>query len=265
MSTIDKSSDLDKSSPRPVRAENDPLVSCPIVCGEYMRATGFFFRAHSQMYLITARHNLFTTHVSITNPLTEGQLMQYSITGYHPGIDVYLRSDDGWVCEHIDTTESLDTRLNQQFNLDVVALKIEFDPNSFGYRIWTPKCLTDPEKDDNELMIVGFDGASFPSNELTYSVEEYSQSIGNPRLVPFENSIKEVSQFEIPLIGLGLDPQAAGSYTGLSGSPVIGDGLVGIHSCDDVLPKEALMRLSESHVRRLSYFRSQVLERLTAV
>jgi len=263
MGSASKKANTRKSSPLPVRAANDPLISCPIVCGEYMRATGFFFRVDSQDYLVTARHNLAPTKVSIANPVTDGMLAEYTTTSYYPGIDVYLRSHQGWICEQISDRTTLETCLNQQFSLDVVALQIEFDPEEHGYRMWTPATLSEPREEDDELMIVGFDGDSFPSGNSPYSTERYCQSIGTPRLIPFENLTKDVQNHEIPLIGLGIDLQPASDYTGLSGAPVIGDGLVGIHTYDSDLPDEALVRLRESHAHHVGYFRSDVLSQLS--
>jgi len=228
-----------------------------------MRATGFFFRVDSQDYLVTARHNLAPTKVSIANPVTDGMLAEYTTTSYYPGIDVYLRSHQGWICEQISDRTTLETCLNQQFSLDVVALQIEFDPEEHGYRMWTPATLSEPREEDDELMIVGFDGDSFPSGNSPYSTERYCQSIGTPRLIPFENLTKDVQNHEIPLIGLGIDLQPASDYTGLSGAPVIGDGLVGIHTYDSDLPDEALVRLRESHAHHVGYFRSDVLSQLS--
>lgn len=102
-------------------------------------------------------------------------------------------------------------------------------------------------------------GASFPSKSPPHSREQYEQSIQAPRLVPFENSTKDIRHLEIPYIEIRLDSQAAGNYNGLSGAPIIGDGLVGIHSYDHALPTEALMPLGEQHVRVLGYFRAEIL------
>ena len=262
MGSASRKADTGNSTPHPVQAANDPLVSCPIVCGEFIRATGFFFRADSQTYLVTARHNLVPTTVSIANPVTGGTLTEYTSTGYHPGIDVYLRSHGSWICEQLESTTTIKTCLNQQLSPDVVCLRIEFNPEEHGYRVWTPTTLSEPAKEDDELMIVGFDGASFPSESSPYSTEQYCQSIGTPRLVPFENSTKHVRNHEVPLIGWGLDLQSAGDYEGLSGAPVIGDGLVGIHTYDATLPDEALERIGESHAHNVGYFRSNVLNQL---
>lgn len=250
-----------KNSPVPnsVRAQHDPLISCPIVCGEYMRTTGFFFRANAQIYLITARHNLLPTTVSITNPITGRKLAENSTTDSYSTVDIYMRRDDAWVCERIETNKALDRRLNQQYNLDIVALNIDFNPEKYGYRVWTDEHLSTPEEEEDELMSTGFDGVSFPPKSLPYSREQYAQSIQAPRLVSFENSTKGIQHLEIPHIGVGLDSQAAGNYEGLSGSPIIGDGLVGVHSYDNALPTEALMQLGEQHVRVLGYFRAEIL------
>ncbi len=264
MSTTDEPSNESTALPNPIRALNDPLVSCPIVCGEYMRATGFFYRTESTTYLVTARHNLRPTRVSISNPKTGGQLIEYSSGENHSHIDIYLASPDGWECKRIDTRDNLDTRLNQAFNLDVVALRIRFEPENHGYRVWTPECIRDPHNEDDELMTVGFDGASFPESTESYSRRRYRTSIGTPRLVPFENSSKHMTDVEIPHIGIGLDTSAAGNYPGLSGAPVLGDGLVGIHIADDALPDDALTQLDLPHARRLVYFRPSCLQDLLA-
>ena len=264
MSTADKSSRKGTPVPNPLRASNDPLVSCPIVCGEYMRATGFFYRTESTTYLVTARHNLLPTRVSILNPKTDGQLAAYSTKENHSTIDIYLASPDGWECERIDVETILDTSLNQAFNLDIVALRIKFNPESHGYRVWSPESITDSPEEDDELMTVGFDEASFPKSTEPYSRQQYRKSIGMPRLVPFENSLKYAPDVEISSIGIGLDASAAGNYSGLSGAPVLGDGLLGIHTADHVLPDDVLAQLNRPHARRLTYFRASCLKGLQA-
>lgn len=257
MRTAKKSSGKGTPVPDPLRATNDPLVSCPIVCGEYMRASGFFYQTESNTYLVTARHNLLPTRVSIPNPQTNGQLAAYSMEEDHSIIDVYLASQDGWESKRIDVETTLDTSLNQEFNLDVVALRIGFNPESYGYRVWAPESITNSREEGDELMTVGFDGASFPQ-----STEQYRKSIGTPRFVPFENSTKYAPDVETSGIGIGLDTSAAGNYSGLSGAPVLGDGLVGIHTADAAFPNDILAQLELSHARRLTYVRASCLRRL---
>jgi hypothetical protein len=84
-------------------AKIDPHVSCPIVCGEYMRASGFFFNAADQTYLITARHNLLPTDAST---LATGRFsLSYRTEDYLPTIDIYLRDDPSFTVKRVDLTE----------------------------------------------------------------------------------------------------------------------------------------------------------------
>lgn len=262
MRTAKKSSGKGTPVPDPLRATNDPLVSCPIVCGECMRASGFFYQTESNIHLVTARHNLLPTRVSIPNPKTNGQLAAYSMEENHSTIDVYLASQDGWESKRIDVEATLNTSLNQEFNLDIVALRIEFDPESYGYRVWAPESITDSCEKGDELMTVGFDGASFPQSTEQYTRQQYRKSIGMPRFVPFENSMKYAPDVETSDIGIGLDATAAGNYLGLSGAPVLGDGLVGIHTADAAFPNDILAQLELSHARKLTYFSASCLKRL---
>lgn len=264
MKTEKKSSGKGTPVPDPLRATNDPLVSCPIVCGESMRASGFFYQTESHTYLVTARHNLLPTKVSIPNPQTNGQLAAYSMEEYHSTIDVYFASQDGWESKRIDVEATLDTSLNQELNLDVVALQIRFDPESHGYRVWASESITNSREEGEELMTVGFDGASFPQSTEQYTRQQYRKSIGTPRFVPFENSTKYAPDVETSGIGIGLDTSAAGNYSGLSGAPVLGDGLVGIHTADAAFPNDILAQLELSHARRLTYFRASCLRRLVS-
>lgn len=73
-----------------IDVEADSLVSCPIVCGEYMRATGFFYSTKRTTYLVTARHNCIPTKGA---KLKTGDVTtDFHTEDFLPTIDIYLRT-----------------------------------------------------------------------------------------------------------------------------------------------------------------------------
>ncbi|MFC7229246.1 hypothetical protein N0B31_17735 [Salinirubellus salinus] len=248
----------ERTQPDPIRPRHDPKVSCPVVCGQSMRASGFFFESGSGKYLITARHNLRPTVVEVKTPYGN-RILRYSLGDRFSEVDVYLRADDGWHCENLSVDDRLDSTLNA-VDTDVVALRVDFDPSAYDYRIWTIDDIGTPETEGEELMLIGFDGASFP--EVTkYAVSTYREGIDGPRIVPFENSLRGMDDFGISA-GIGLDLEAAGGYSGLSGSPVLGEGLVGVHVSNEEVPANVAEKMGVANPQRLGYFRAELLRRL---
>lgn len=211
------------------QAQTDPRVSCPIVCGEYMRASGFFFAMDTQTYLITARHNLLP--VNAATLATGDWPLDFETEDSLPTIDLYLQSTHSRVQHRIDIRDTPGVRFNA--NLDVVGIPIDLTPQDYGYTVWTPTDISSPES-TNTIDTIGFPGHSFPSSDAEYDTDQYTNEIMNPYLLTLQTKSSGPSQLSIDtgLIEIGFDTDTgtqSSEYNGFSGSPILGDGLVGIH------------------------------------
>lgn len=210
-------------------AEIDPRVSCPIVAGDYMRATGFFFET-DHTYLITARHNVLPTYGS---KLETGDFdMQFEMPDMFYKIDVYLRSDDAFTVETLHLPDLpcmvVDPRV------DVIAVQVPFDPETYGYTVFGPEDIPDTQSDTQSFDTIGFPGQSFPAPG-EYDTEMYAEKISVPHILPTIGPVPpEALQLtniqNIAVSRVTGDIGTDNHYRGLSGSPVLGDGLVGIHT-----------------------------------
>ena len=242
-------------------AKIDPHVSCPIVCGEYMRASGFFFNAADQTYLITARHNLLPTDAST---LATGRFsLSYRTEDYLPTIDIYLRDDPSFTVKRVDLTEQSGILLDDA--IDVIGIPIIFSPEDYGYVVWTLDDIT-PESSPEFLDIIGYPGPAFP-DPGPYDRETYAQKITEPYILRLQDDFpthQEVfpSTGQISLgIVTGVDDSTP-SYRGYSGSPVLGDNLAGIH-CADVGITAMNTETGEKSVHpAIAYWEADVLRQL---
>lgn len=211
------------------QAKTDPRVSCPIVCGEYMRASGFFFAIDTQTYLITARHNLLP--VNSATLATGNFPLNFETEDSLPTIDLYLQDTRSRVQHRIDIRDTPGVRFNAE--LDVVGIPIDLTPQDYGYTVWTPTDISSPES-TNTIDTIGFPGHSFPSSDAEYDTDQYANSITHPYILTLQTKFPGPSQLSIDtgLIELGFDTDTgteSSEYNGFSGSPILGDGLVGIH------------------------------------
>lgn len=233
-------------------AKTDPRVSCPIVCGENMRATGFFYTSENEEYLVTARNNVLPTTLEARNP--DGSKVTIGSTDFTlPTIDIYFRSDDGLDQYRVDIR---DTDVRQTPDIDIIGIPFDFDVESYGYHVWKQIELEDPLDSTETFSIMGFDWSTFPSSD-EYDIEEYSQSISQPRKLNIENLVQDVDSSLINLISYGWDKEYDGQYKGISGAPVLGDGLVGVHLLDTGFGGN-----SDYSGRRIGFIRAPILQKL---
>lgn len=218
-------------------AEIDPRVSCPIVAGDYMRATGFFFET-DHTYLITARHNVLPTSGS---KLETGDFdMQFEMSDMFYKIDVFLRDDDSFTVETLHLPDLpcmvVDPRV------DVIAVRVPFDPEKYGYTVFGSEDIPDTQSDTQSFDTLGFPSQSFPSSD-EYDTEMYAEKIAVPHTLqttgpvpPAALQLTDIQNIEVGRVtgDVGTDDH----YRGLSGSPVLGDGLVGIHTLN--LPAQVM-------------------------
>lgn len=240
----------------------DPLVSCPIVCDEYMRASGFFFTTRGETFLITARHNVLPTDGAT---LVTGEVSSSFVTdNYLPTIDVYLRSSNGFEVKKIDTREV--NGVKETPEIDVLGVPVDFDPEEYGYQVWSSDDVTSVFESMGELEIIGFEGTSFPDSDREYDTEMYCEEIGRPSLLTLMNEMKDTDgkTSQYGLVAVGVDDNFVGNnedYNGLSGAPVLGDGLVGVHGWNK-FPRQYLEQTGEDEVMLMVYWRAEILPEL---
>lgn len=242
--------------------ETDSLLSCPIVCGEYMRATGFFYSTGETTYLITARHNCIPTD---GKELTTGDVpANFCSTDSLPTIDIYLRTPDGFDTHRVDITEQ--DGVIQTPKIDVLGVPIDFAPDEYGYRVWKKSDIVAPQNADGSLNTIGFNGRGFPDSGEAYDTKTYCDELGNPVSLPLVNEMDgETDLSRFGLMPPAIDEAFVGSsedYNGLSGAPLIGSGLVGIHSQNRRPTAAALEQVGADELMFISYSRADLLPKL---
>lgn len=244
--------------------ETDSLVSCPIVCGEYMRATGFFYSTGEATYLITARHNCMPTNGSKIE--TGDATVSFNSEYFLPTIDIYLRTPNGFDVERVDITERDGVR--QTSEIDVLCVPIDSAPDEYGYHVWEESDITAPQDAGDSLNSIGFNGTGFPNSDLTYDIETYRNQLGKPVLLPLLNETGEEADLSrYGLMPPAIDADFVGSnddYNGLSGAPIIGNGLVGVHSQNVHPPAAVLEQFGGDEFMLILYSRADLLAKLLA-
>lgn len=236
--------------------QSDPKVCVPLVAVytdedenlEYpSRGTGVFFTSDTTTYLVTARHNVLPTEIEIpypTNP--ELPLVDLDTTDeetdepdYRPQIDVYVHTDDGWRVAFLDIRERPDDQVITHPDYDILAIATDLDPAVHGYTVFTAEDLTDSTEEDSTLMAVGFPHQSYPpeAENEPYSSAAFVGSLGLPVEIEMINEMVTEATSEVEdlsdVFGFGLNFDLASktdTLSGMSGGPVLGDGLVGILS-----------------------------------
>lgn len=220
-----------------------------------MRATGFFYSTGVQTFLITARHNMLPTQVSVTNPNGEPTNL-YSTKMTLPQVDVFVDDGKGFKQYRYDIREA---EVRQTPGIDAIGIQINFEPESYGYRVWENEDLVTGIPEAEELEVIGFDGNSFPDPNCEFNIETYCQGISNPRCLKIHNPLPDCNASELGLELVGVDDQYEGDYDGLSGSPVLGNELAGIHLSDTGTQS---LEADYGDIRRTVFLRSAVLPKL---
>lgn len=209
-----------------------------------MRATGFFYRASQGCYLVTARHNALPTKVNVKNP-NGTTAWEFRSSEFLPEIEIFLRSKTGWEVKNIDIRDVRD-KIVTGSKIDILAVPIKFDPAEFRYAVFTEDDVTVPSEEIETLTVFGFGSESLPDKASWKSIEEFKKGVGTPLELSFENStgLPPMRDPWNGKFGGGLDdePSPEVEYNGLSGSPVLGDGLVGVHSGTASPPEAAITR-----------------------
>ena len=241
------------------QAKNDPLVCCPIVCGEFTRATGFFFSDGDTVYLITARHNALPTFGSKLQ--TDQFCCEFRCPDFLPVIDVYLRTTDKFDVHRLDL-RNLDNVLTSP-EIDVLAVPFGGNPEAYGYQVWTSDDVSRLRNLSETMDIIGFNGQPFPSPDRDYDIEFYQNNIENPVILNLKNPYK-YDEVPIPseFLAFGIDStfmRPDDEYNGLSGAPVLGNGLVGIHSQNADSSRMLVDKIGQDDCMITIYTRAEIL------
>ena len=189
------------------RAKTDPQVSCPIVCGEYMRATGFFFQENGETYLVTARHNLLPTNGDQLK--TNKVHLATDTDDFLPTVDIYLDTQSGFDLKRIDLRKC--TGVKQTPEIDIIGIPLDFSPGEYGYQVWSSSDVITPTSASETLDIIGFNGSCFPSSNCDYSAETYRKGIKNPTVLRLVNEMPDdPDPSRYGLIAVAIDEKAVG-------------------------------------------------------
>ena len=226
-----------------------------------MRATAFFFATDTQTYVITARHNLLPID---TDTFATGNypLFENEIDHFLPEIDLYLGEGDSRTRHKIDIQDKPEIRLDNR--VDVVGIPTDLTPEDYGYTVWSPSDIIAPDSTGDTIESVGFPGRSFPLGGDEYDTDQYKDSITNPCLHTI--APEHASQHPVPddtgLLEIGFDTDQgmeSPEYNGFSGSPVLGNGLVGIHESNTRVPVKNMKTGETGELMVINYWRADIL------
>ena len=243
-------------------ANTNPKVSCHIVCQEYMQATGFFLRTDEDTFLVTARHNVLPTN---SDELNTGEwMLSYETSDFLPVIDIYLRDGDSYSIEQVDVREKDGLLFDSA--IDVLGVPIDFDPETYGYVTWTTDEFVPTDVSPEKFDVIGFPGCAIP-DDPEYGTEAYVDAIDDPYVLPlaFQGQVRAATPFNTGLLGIGVITASDADsvdYRGYSGSPVLSDGLLGVHIADQFIRCGNMNTGEQSSVRVIVYWRTEVLNRL---
>ena len=180
--------------------------------------------------LITARHNVLPTSGS---QLETGDFeIDFEVPNIHSKVDIYLRSDDTYDVETLRFSEipyvTIDVRL------DVIAIPLSFNPAEYGYTVFGPEDIDETHPKSQTFDTIGFSYDSDPIFD-EYDADAYAEQISGPYklstegpISPEKLQISTIKNVAVTYVSgeVGVDDD----YEGLSGSPVLGDGLAGLHT-----------------------------------
>lgn len=223
-----------------------------------MHATGFFFEHDGQVYLITARHNLLPTNAA--DLATGDHLLDYQTTNAFSLIDIYLHNGDTLTVKRVNLFEKQGVLFDEE--IDVIGVPIDIDPEEYGYIPWRSTDIGSPDETSTTLDVIGYPGQAFPEPD-EYKTEIYSEEISGPYVLNLSNDFGMRKQ--IGLLGIGIDTGAERDdtdYDGYSGSPILGDGLIGIHCANHTITSINTDTYEQTEHMAIVYWRADALKRL---
>ena len=243
-----------------IPAKTDPQVSCPIVCGECIRATGFFLKDHSQTFLVTARHNLLPVKAAET----DGDQLSYHTRNLLPTVDIYLRNGAAFTVKRVTLSEKEGVLIGT--DIDLIGVPIDIDPETYGYIPWSLTDITPPDATPTTLDVIGYPSQAFPDG-TEYNTETHAEEITDPYVLNLSTDFQTDSRAptQTGFLDISIDTgqkQHHPDYEGYSGCPVVGDGLVGIY-CTNCLVTTVNTDTDEQTERTgIAYWHADTLKRL---
>ena len=191
---------------------------CPILTSESSGGTGFFYKSGESVYLMTVKHNVIPGR----NEYADGVHLDMG-EDYSPRIEVLLRSpsNETWLGKEIDMR---DRHVFFKECFGAIAIPVSFDPEDYNYVVYDSQDIqsVDNIEDRNgDLLFIGYDSGSFSrwnSDNIDYT------DPGQPRMV-FSSDPRGVDD----CYGRVSDVDEVRDYGGMSGAPLLADGVVGIH------------------------------------
>jgi len=249
------------------QSNHNPRVSLPIVAGEYMRATGFLYESKSQLYLVTAKHNILPTEICIPNPRTGENLWEVDTDFAADRIDMFLPDGTGWVYYRVLLSDIPEGGIVTAPATDAIALQLPPDIATYDLTVFSSEDLGESSGEGESLVTFGYGDDSLPSKTTEYSASRFPDELRPPQELKFSNVTfpEDVSAGLDGAFGIGLDENRSETqkYNGLSGAPVLGDGLVGIHSGTSAIPEAAIEQDSSlANTVKINYFGTRFLRKV---
>jgi hypothetical protein len=227
-----------------------------------MRATGFFFEHGTQVYLVTARHNLLPTNSD--DLATGNRQLAYQTRDFLPRVDIYLRDGAIFTVERIDLREREGVLVSS--DIDVIGIPIDINPEAYGYVTWRLPDIAPSDATFTTLDVIGYPNQAFPDGG-EYNTDTYAEDITGPYVLnlmgDFQTGGETPSQTGLlnTAIDLGQN-QHDTAYKGYSGSPILGDGLVGIHWANHSVTAVNTNTNEQTEHTAIDYWRADTLKQL---
>ncbi|WP_259519473.1 hypothetical protein [Halanaeroarchaeum sp. HSR-CO] len=207
-----------------------------------MRATGFIVDVDGHRYLVTARHNVFPTQVNIPNPRTGGSYLRYNADFQANILDVYFPHGGDWSHHRIQLSNLPPHKIITTPESDLLAVQLPQNIEIHDATSFTPEDIQTDVEPNESLVAYGYGQNSLPDESIDYTVSEYPYEIKTPQELTLSAVPLPADGFDSisNVIGTAIDEESSSAYlyNGLSGSPVLGDGLVGIYTSSSEFPEE---------------------------
>jgi hypothetical protein len=133
--------------------------------------------------------------------------------------------------------------------------------------VFTSEDVTLATEEQTSLVTYGFSTHSLPSKDGEYSTERFKQGVGTPCEFEFDNLMLDAKHLakkieKVHGMALELNAHPDSAYNGLSGAPVIGKGLVGVHSGTDSVEGVSHLYPESDRILRTHYYSARLLKQV---